>query len=234
MAQKYTTLQDESLFRLKKGEGQHIFGTQVGSAYDPDFTNYLELTQRGAEKARETNEKMKFNIAQKGQELERAKFEETERSNLVTEQRLAKLDKEEASRATVKQQEEYKTGHQLRKTESAKRTQDWISKISSSVGTILATRSDERLKDIKGNFVKGLNAILGLKPINFTWKKETGMESESINSGFSAQQVREFIPEAVKEDDEGILSIADRTIIATLVNAVKELNDKVTELQKTQ
>ena len=60
------------------------------------------------------------------------------------------------------------------------------------------------------------------------------MESESINSGFSAQQVREFIPEAVKEDDEGILSIADRTIIATLVNAVKELNDKVTELQKTQ
>ena len=234
MAQKYTTLQDESLSRLKKGEGQHIFGTQVGSAYDPDFTNYLTLAQRGTEKARLTDEKMKFNIAQKQQELERAKFEETERSNLVTEQRLAKLDKETASQAIVKQQQDYRTAHQERKTESAERTQNWISKIASSVGTILATRSDERLKDIKGNFVKGLNAILGLKPINFTWKKETGMESESINSGFSAQQVREFIPEAVKEDDEGILSIADRTIIATLVNAVKELNDKVTELQKTQ
>ena len=231
MAQKYTTLQSESLDRLK---GQHTFGTQVGSPYDPDFTNYLELAQRGTEKARLTDEKMKFNIAQKGQELERAKFEETTRSNLVTEQRLAKLDKETASQAIVKQQEDYKTAHQERKTESAERTQNWISKISSSVGIIMNTKSDERLKDIKGNFVKGLNAILGLKPINFTWKKETGMESESINSGFSAQQVREFIPEAVKEDDEGILSIADRTIIATLVNAVKELNDKVTELQKTQ
>jgi len=231
MAQKYTTLQSESLDRLK---GQHTFGTQVGSPYDPDFTNYLMLAQRGTEKARLTDEKLKFNIAQKQQELDRAKFEETERSNLITEQRLAQLDKEEASRATVKEQEEYKTGHQLRKTESAERTQKWVSTISSSVGIIMGTRSDERLKDIKGNFVKGLNAILGLKPINFTWKKETGMESESINSGFSAQQVREFIPEAVKEDDEGILSIADRTIIATLVNAVKELNDKVTELQKTQ
>jgi len=231
MAQKYTTLQDESLSRLK---GQHTFGTQVGSAYDPDFMNYLNLAQRGTEKARLTDEKLKFNIAQKQQELDRAKFEETERSNLVTEQRLAKLDQEEASRAVVKQQEDYKTAHQARKTESAERSQNWISKISSSVGIIMNTRSDERLKDIKGNFVKGLNAILGLKPINFTWKKETGMESESINSGFSAQQVREFIPEAVKEDDKGILSIADRTIIATLVNAVKELNDKVTELQKTQ
>jgi len=233
MAQKYTTLQDESLDRLKKGEGQHIFGTQVGSAYDPDFTNYLTLAQRGTEKARLTDEKLKFNIAQKQQELERAKFEETARSNLVTEQRLAKLDKETASQAIVKQQEDYKTAHQARKTEKEERTQSWVSTIASSVGIILGT-SDERLKDIKGNFVKGLNAILGLKPINFTWKKETGMESESINSGFSAQQVREFIPEAVKEDDEGILSIADRTIIATLVNAVKELNDKVTELQKTQ
>ena len=231
MAQKYTTLQDESLSRLK---GQHTFGTQIGSAYDPDFMNYLNLAQRGTEKARLTDEKLKFNIAQKQQELERAKFEETERSNLVTEQRLAKLDQEKASQAIVKQQEDYKTAHQERKTESAERTQNWISKISSSVGIIMGTRSDERLKDIKGNFVKGLNAILGLKPINFTWKKETGMESESINSGFSAQQVREFIPEAVKEDDKGILSIADRTIIATLVNAVKELNDKVTELQKTQ
>ena len=231
MAQKYMTLQDESLSRLK---GQHTFGTQIGSAYDPDFMNYSTLALRGTEKARLTDEKLKFSIAQKQQELERAKFEETERSNLVTEQRLAKLDQEEASRAIVKQQEDYKTAHQERKTESAERTQNWISKISSSVGIIMNTKSDERLKDIKGNFVKGLNAILGLKPINFTWKKETGMESESINSGFSAQQVREFIPEAIKEDDKGILSIADRTIIATLVNAVKELNDKVTELQKTQ
>ena len=233
MAQKYTTLQGESIDRLKKGEGQHIFGTQVGSAYDPDFMNYLTLAQRGTEKARLTDEKLKFSIAQKQQELDRAKFEETERSNLITEQRLAKLDQEEASRAIVKQQEDYKTAHQERKAAKEERTQSWVSTIASSVGAILGT-SDERLKDIKGNFVKGLNAILGLKPINFTWKKETGMESESINSGFSAQQVREFIPEAVREDDKGILSIADRTIIATLVNAVKELNDKVTELQKTQ
>ena len=49
MAQKYTPLQGESLFRLK---GQHTFGTQVGSAYDPDFMNYLTLAQRGTEKAR--------------------------------------------------------------------------------------------------------------------------------------------------------------------------------------
>ena len=92
--------------------------------------------------------------------------------------------------------------------------------------------SDERLKDIKGDFVKGLDAILNLKPINFTWKKEAGMKSESVNSGFSAQQVREFIPEAVYEDPNGILAIDDRAIMAVLVNAVKELGEKVIELRK--
>ena len=92
--------------------------------------------------------------------------------------------------------------------------------------------SDERLKDIKGDFVKGLDAILNLKPINFTWKKEAGMKSESVNSGFSAQQVREFIPEAVYEDPNGILVIDDRAIMAVLVNAVKELGEKVIELRK--
>ncbi len=83
--------------------------------------------------------------------------------------------------------------------------------------------SDVRLKNLQGTFVRGLSAILQLEPISYTWKEETGFDTENTYSGFSAQNVREAIPEAVFENKEGTLSLSDRPIIAALANAIKEL-----------
>jgi hypothetical protein len=63
-------------------------------------------------------------------------------------------------------------------------------------GNVVNT-SDERLKDIQGSFTRGLADIEQLTPINYKWKPETGLDSSSTYSGFSAQNVQSAIPEAV-------------------------------------
>jgi hypothetical protein len=95
-----------------------------------------------------------------------------------------------------------------------------------SLGNVTVS-SDERLKDIQGEFKTGLEKILGINPIVYKWKPETGYDTEHAYAGFSAQNVQSMIPEAVGTDNRGFLTLADRPILATLVNAVKELASKV-------
>jgi len=95
----------------------------------------------------------------------------------------------------------------------------------------LASSSDERLKDIQGSFTPGLASILQINPIRFKWKKETGLDTDNVYAGFSAQNVMKYIPQAVGKNTDGYYSLSDRTIIATLVNAIKELSDEVAILR---
>ncbi|MEI6478880.1 MAG: tail fiber domain-containing protein, partial [bacterium] len=87
--------------------------------------------------------------------------------------------------------------------------------------------SDERLKDLQGSFVKGLDSINGLNPITYKWKSSTGFDTENIYAGFSAQNVQNFIPEAVGVSSDGYLTLQDRPILAALVNAIKETSLKM-------
>ena len=87
----------------------------------------------------------------------------------------------------------------------------------------LTVSSDERLKDIRGSFARGLVDILKINPIVYKWKEFTGYDTINEYSGFSAQNIRDAIPEAVATSSSGYLSLQDRPIIATLVNAVKEI-----------
>ena len=91
----------------------------------------------------------------------------------------------------------------------------------------LSVSSDERLKTIRDYFTRGLVAILALKPINYNWNPISGLDTGHVYTGFSAQNVREAIPEAVGEDKNGYLTLSDRPILAALVNSVKELFVKV-------
>ncbi|MES2622897.1 MAG: tail fiber domain-containing protein [Patescibacteria group bacterium] len=95
-----------------------------------------------------------------------------------------------------------------------------------SLGNVTVS-SDERLKDIKGMFTTGLDKILALNPISYKWKPETGYDTTNTYAGFSAQNVQSAIPEAVGTDNRGFLTLADRPILAALVNAVKELAVKI-------
>lgn len=93
--------------------------------------------------------------------------------------------------------------------------------------------SDERMKHLQGDFKVGLNELLKVKPILYKWNEESGNETEHVYAGFSAQNVRESIGEfGVGTNGKGMLSLQDRAITAASVNAIKELNSKVRDLEK--
>lgn len=95
--------------------------------------------------------------------------------------------------------------------------------VQSDANGNLSVSSDERLKNITGGFNRGLDAIIGLKPITYKWNKISGLEMKNSYTGFSAQNVQANIPEAVGQDNRGYLTLSDRPITAALVNSVKEL-----------
>jgi len=90
--------------------------------------------------------------------------------------------------------------------------------------------SDERLKNIQNTFNRGLADIEKINPIVFKWKPETGYDTENTYAGFSAQNIQLAIPEAIATDTKGFLTLADRPILATLVNAVKEIAQKIFDM----
>lgn len=101
-----------------------------------------------------------------------------------------------------------------------------------AAGNVTAS-SDERLKDIQGQFSRGLEDIKKINPITYLWSESSGLDRTQPYSGFSAQNVKEAIPEAISTDPQGFLSLSDRPIIAALVNAVKEIAGKLEKIMDT-
>ncbi len=109
-----------------------------------------------------------------------------------------------------------------------------------SDGSSWSIISDKRLKNITGNYQKGLTQIIALQPVKFTYKegnpRELSAENEHI--GFIAQEVQKIFPEAVSKADDGYLDFNIHAIHVAMVNAIKELkqinddlSDKVKNLE---
>jgi hypothetical protein len=80
-----------------------------------------------------------------------------------------------------------------------------------------------------------LDKIQQLEPVSFTWKE--GTESNKLANikydlGFIAQQVQEVLPELVRENENGTLSLRERGIIPLLVGAIKEQQQQINNLQE--
>ena len=95
--------------------------------------------------------------------------------------------------------------------------------ITDSNGNVSAS-SDERLKHIKGKFEAGLEAILNIEPIAYSWREESGNETKGEYYGFSAQNVQAALPGAVGSGPDGYLTLSDRPILAAMVNTIEELH----------
>jgi len=94
----------------------------------------------------------------------------------------------------------------------------------------LSVSSDERLKNIDGEFTRGLADIVKLNPVSYHWNESSGLDTATQYAGFSAQNVQQAIPEAVGSSTNGYLTLQDRPLIATVVNAIKELAQQVSDL----
>jgi hypothetical protein len=92
--------------------------------------------------------------------------------------------------------------------------------------------SDERLKLIRGNYNRGLNAVMQLQPLRYQYKPDNalGLTSKNEYIGFGAQAVQKVIPEAVTTNS-GYLQINNDPIIWTMLNAIKEQQKQIEELK---
>ena len=85
--------------------------------------------------------------------------------------------------------------------------------------------SDRRLKNVGEKFTSGLEKIKKLEVYNYTFKKD---ETKTPHVGVIAQDLKKVFPDAVTKGEDGYLRIRFEDMFYALVNAVKELDEKIT------
>lgn len=87
--------------------------------------------------------------------------------------------------------------------------------------------SDRRLKNVGEVFKGGLAEINKLETFHFTYKKD---EAKTPHVGVIAQDLQKIFPDAVIKGEDGFLRIRMEDMFYALVNAVKELDVKITKI----
>lgn len=92
--------------------------------------------------------------------------------------------------------------------------------------------SDERLKDIKGDYERGLADIAQLHTLRYSFKPGTDAPAGEPRVGVTAQALRKVMPEAVTEDPDGHLLMSTEPVFWAMVNSIKELKAQNQALKK--
>lgn len=111
--------------------------------------------------------------------------------------------------------------------------------------------SDARAKENVCSLNSGLETILKLRPVTYTWKDNDSSKTDAVSTrsveelaygpkedrttqyGFLAQEVEEVFPDAVKTDEEGRKLINYTAIIPVLVQSIQELQGVINEQATT-
>lgn len=103
-------------------------------------------------------------------------------------------------------------------------------------GTINATgditaffTSDKRLKNNIIKIDNSNNVINSLNGYTYDWDEKSGKTGEGV--GVIAQEVKELIPSAVRENEDGYLSVDYLKLIPYLIEEVKSLNNRIKTLE---
>src|SRR5262249_5967234 len=94
----------------------------------------------------------------------------------------------------------------------------------------LVNNSDLREKEDVADLDYGLKEVMRLRPVTFNW---TQLANPHKSIGLIAQEVLPVLGEAVYQDETGTdshLGIAYTSLVPVLINAVKELAEKVEQL----
>ncbi len=103
-------------------------------------------------------------------------------------------------------------------------------------------QNDSTTKNPPSSATPNLDAIKGIKVVRFNYREDNplGLDPDFEHVGVVAQELQEVLPDAViKNKEDGYLRIIPNTVLWTMVNAIKELDQKlaateqqVTELQR--
>lgn len=86
--------------------------------------------------------------------------------------------------------------------------------------------SDARLKDNIKTISYGLDEVMKLRPVTYTWKNDPAYGQKL---GLIAQEVQPFIGEAVKTGEDGSMGIFYSDLIPVLVKALQEQQAEIKE-----
>ena len=103
-------------------------------------------------------------------------------------------------------------------------------------GDIVAFASDDRLKTNKVELTDALDKVCSLNGFTFNFNEvggKLGFPTDVKHVGVSAQEVQRVLPEAVKPApvDEKYITVQYEKIVPLLIEAIKELSDKVSSLE---
>ena len=93
-----------------------------------------------------------------------------------------------------------------------------------TAGGNITAFSDERLKTEIKTIEDALNKVKQMRGVNF-------IKDEKYNTGVIAQEIQKIMPEVV-DDSHEYLSVAYGNLVGVLIEAIKELADKVDRLEK--
>jgi len=101
-----------------------------------------------------------------------------------------------------------------------------------------SSTSDRRLKQQIKPYKEGLNKIMQINPVRFHYNGESGYDSEPEYVGIIAQDFKKILPSTITVvDDSRETGLKDKRefdgseLTYTLINAIKELNQKVKALE---
>jgi len=106
--------------------------------------------------------------------------------------------------------------------------------------TLWSITSDERLKKNIVDNTDGLNKITAIQVRNFEYRTadeitelepQNAIDIKGVQLGAIAQELQAVLPDCVKTESTGVMSVDASNITWYLINAVKELNAKVTALE---
>ena len=111
---------------------------------------------------------------------------------------------------------------------------DMTSAVFTCAGDIVAfgTPSDKRLKENIKPIESALEKAIKLQGVTFDWKKSDSELNIKEDIGFIAQDVQKVVPELVRENKNGMLSMRHQGIAPILLEAIKELKNEIEELKK--
>ena len=89
--------------------------------------------------------------------------------------------------------------------------------------------SDERLKDNITPIDDALAKVVSISGNTFDWNDKSNKEGHDV--GLIAQEIREVLPEAVTERDNGYLAVDYHKVIPLLVQSIKELSTRIDDLE---
>lgn len=86
--------------------------------------------------------------------------------------------------------------------------------------------SDERVKEDIETIENALDKVLAMRGVRY---RRTDIGETQV--GVISQEVQKIVPEAVIESDDGLLHVAYGNLVGVLINAIKELEDRVRKLE---